>query len=360
MNRILVIEDDFAVRSSILELLNEEGFETYEAENGKIGIEKAKKYYPDLIISDILMPEVDGYGVLNELQKDPNTSTIPFIFLSARTEVSDIRMGMTGGADDYLTKPYKATDLLDAVHSRLSKKNKSDAKLDEIFKSISMSLPHELRTPLISILGFSQIIQEDYSSLSPEETIDMAENINAAGFNLLSIIEKFLVYSRLEVLSSIKKRYDIVNGSVTGDVKNMILSVASYQAKKAGRVTDLETIITDSSLKISKDHFELLLSEIFENSFKFSKPGSVVEIKSGIENSSYLIKITDHGIGMTLEQINKVGLLKQFDRKINNQNGTGMGLGIINKIAEIYGLELKIESKPGDYTTVKVEIPVSK
>jgi DNA-binding response OmpR family regulator len=122
MSKILVIEDESSVRTNIIELLNEEGFETFGAENGKIGISLAKKVYPDLIICDILMPDISGYDVLQELQKEIETSSIPFIFLSALTDESHIRMGMRDGADDYLTKPYKTQDLLDALYSHLNKK----------------------------------------------------------------------------------------------------------------------------------------------------------------------------------------------------------------------------------------------
>ena len=124
MSKILVIEDDISVRSNITELLTEEGFEIFEAENGKLGITLAKKIVPDLIISDILMPEINGYEVLLELQRDESTSSIPFIFLSALTDLSNIEKGLRNGADDYLTKPYKTKDLLNAVYSRLKKKEK--------------------------------------------------------------------------------------------------------------------------------------------------------------------------------------------------------------------------------------------
>ncbi len=122
MNRILVIEDNTSVRRNLIELLNEEGFETYEAENGRIGIEKAKQIYPDLIISDIVMPEADGYTVFKELHQNAVTSLIPFIFLTAMTEINDLRTGLNIGADSYLTKPYKADYLLAVITSRLKEK----------------------------------------------------------------------------------------------------------------------------------------------------------------------------------------------------------------------------------------------
>ena len=121
MKRILLIEDDVALRENTAELLELSDYTVSTAPNGKIGIQKAKAETPDLIICDIMMPEIDGYGVLEAVTADPLTSNIPFIFLSAKTEHKEIRKGMDMGADDYLTKPFDELELLSAVESRLAK-----------------------------------------------------------------------------------------------------------------------------------------------------------------------------------------------------------------------------------------------
>lgn len=119
MKLILVIEDNFDVRENIVEILELANYKTITAEDGRRGIELAQQDKPDLIICDIMMPELDGYGVLHLLSKSPQTSTIPFVFLTAKTERNDVRKGMRMGADDYLTKPFDDVDLLDAVEIRL-------------------------------------------------------------------------------------------------------------------------------------------------------------------------------------------------------------------------------------------------
>ena len=121
MNKILLIEDDVTVRENTAELLELSGYEVITASNGKQGVEKAQSHNPDIIVCDIMMPEMDGYGVLQELSKNPQTVNVPFIFLSAKTEHKDIRKGMNLGADDYLTKPFEEEDLLSALESRLAK-----------------------------------------------------------------------------------------------------------------------------------------------------------------------------------------------------------------------------------------------
>ncbi len=121
MKTILIVEDDAALRENTAELLELSGYRTVTAANGKIGIEMAKSRKPDVIICDIMMPEVDGYGVLESVSHDPVTMHIPFIFLSAKTEHKEVRKGMDMGADDYLTKPFEEEELLSAIESRLAK-----------------------------------------------------------------------------------------------------------------------------------------------------------------------------------------------------------------------------------------------
>jgi CRP-like cAMP-binding protein len=121
MKKILLIEDNVEVRENTGEILTLAHYDVITAPNGKIGVELAQKENPDLIICDIMMPELDGYGVLHILSKRPETARIPFIFLTAKTEKTDVRKGMTLGADDYLTKPFDDTDLLNAIETRLRK-----------------------------------------------------------------------------------------------------------------------------------------------------------------------------------------------------------------------------------------------
>lgn len=121
MKKILLIEDNPDVRENTAEILELADYNVTTAENGRVGVDKAKDIKPDLIICDIMMPELDGYGVLYALSKHPETAVIPFIFLSAKADRADVRKGMTLGADDYITKPFDDMDLLQAVESRLKK-----------------------------------------------------------------------------------------------------------------------------------------------------------------------------------------------------------------------------------------------
>ncbi len=204
MNKILVIEDEQLVRENILELLDAEGFDTINASNGTSGVELAKKQKPDLIICDVMMPDLDGYGVLNILRQNLETATIPFIFLTAKADKSDFRQGMNLGADDYLTKPYQPDELLGIILTRLKKKqaialeykrpvkshlpnNSNQAKLESSLRLALERQEFEIYyQPQVSlqtgkIIGAEALLRWNHPEqglISPVEFIPIAERTN--------------------------------------------------------------------------------------------------------------------------------------------------------------------------------------
>ena len=130
MKKILIIEDNLEVRENLAEILELSNYNAITAENGKVGVEKALLEVPDLILCDVMMPELDGYGVLNILGKKPRTAEIPFIFLTAKAERNDFRKGMNLGADDYITKPFDQSELLDIIETRLKKSERIKKAFD--------------------------------------------------------------------------------------------------------------------------------------------------------------------------------------------------------------------------------------
>ncbi len=169
MKKILLIEDDVTVRENTAELLELSNYEVVTAPDGKKGVDKAREELPDIIVCDIMMPELDGYDVLTRLSEDPETKGIPFIFLSAKTEHKDVRRGMDLGADDYLTKPFEENDLLSAIESRLAKveilqSQKNDSG-GEAVKSLSAFREMMKNRQQMSFKAGENIYEEGKSSL---------------------------------------------------------------------------------------------------------------------------------------------------------------------------------------------------
>lgn len=137
MKKILVIEDNIEVRENLEEILELYGYDVETAEDGKIGVDKALQNAPDLILCDVMMPKLDGFGVLNILSKKRETADIPFVFLTAKAEKSDFRRGMNLGADDYITKPFYKDELLAVIETRLNKKEQLRQKFDHTDQGLS-------------------------------------------------------------------------------------------------------------------------------------------------------------------------------------------------------------------------------
>ncbi len=199
MKKILVIEDELTVRSNILEILEFEQFDVVGAENGLIGALWAQEYLPDLVICDVMMPEINGYEVLGALRQNPMTATIPFIFLTAMADHSDRRRGMELGADDYLTKPFTADELLAAISTRFAKHQvvmqqyNDERQKNEALKQEVQQLQHHVDTNNKLLKQF------------PQEVLNVIPKLNMATYLLKDIQPGTQRERCLEVLQQLCK-----------------------------------------------------------------------------------------------------------------------------------------------------------
>ena len=199
MHTILIIEDDPDVRDNIQDLLMAEDYLVIPAADGREGLKEAHLRQPDLIICDVMMPDVDGYDVLRALRTEPDTMTIPFVFVTAKASRADQRAGMDLGADDYIVKPFTAEELLQAVRTRLERSEAQShwyqERIEKLRSNLSRTLPHELRTPLSCILGYSEFLLEICDTVEPEELRSMLEEIQASGKRLERLVENYYLYA---------------------------------------------------------------------------------------------------------------------------------------------------------------------
>jgi signal transduction histidine kinase len=355
MKKILVIEDTAAIREEIMDILTMEGFQVFEAADGLEGLNKAKSIAPDIIVSDILMPKLNGYQMLRELQKHNITETIPFIFLSAKAEKNDIREGMNLGADDYLTKPLSPDDLIKAINNKLSKQELFNKKIDELRINISKSFPHELRTPLNGILGFSSILKDITDTPNKEHVVKMATSIYESGQRLHHLIENYILFSRLLVEAFDPEKKERNEPPI--NTKDIIEHITIKTGKEENRLSDIIMNLSEFKLCINDQDLSKIIEELIGNGIKFSTPGEKIEISTGKEKQSYFISVRNEGVGMSEENITKIGGFMQFDRHVTEQQGLGLGLCIVKLLTLIYKGELEIDSKPGEYFIIKLRFP---
>lgn len=356
-----MIEDETPIRENIQAILSLEDFDTLTASDGAKGLLLAKNYCPDLIICDVMLPEIDGYGILQALREDEATANIPLIFLTARTERADCRQGMEMGANDYLTKPFTAVELLRAIATQLEKqaiaKQEANRRLDELRSSIARSLPHELNTPLNGILSISELLLSGYSEMEDSEVLEMLQVIHSSGQRLSRLIQNFLLYAELEIIAATPARVEALQNTVPQVTETLIQEVAVQKAKQYERVFDLQLDLQETIVGVSEQYLDKLISELVDNAFKFSKTGTPVQVNSYTDGRRFNLSVVNIGRGIPAEHLARLGAYVQFERQLYEQQGTGLGLSIAKRITELHGGELLIESIPGLATTLHVRLP---
>lgn len=361
MTKILVIDDEESIRKMIVTVLRKNDFEVFSAVNGNEGIELARTKLPDLIVCDVRMELVNGYEMLTAIRNDPMTTSIPFILITAQPDRQGMRQGMELGADDYLTKPFTPAELLAAVGSRLRKHqavvHQAESKLEELRSRMSMTLPHELRTPLNGMLGFADILRKQYASIEPAEVGRMAERIYRNGKRLHRLIENFLLYAQIELLGTDLRKKETLQTGLTKDVDRVVEIVATTKAEEGNRSKDLSMKLIHGSVPIASQYFMKIIEELFDNAMRFSKNGTPIQVSLKNTDDSIALSITDHGRGMNREQIANIGAYVQFERKFYEQQGSGLGLTVAKRLAEVHGGSLEILSEYGKWTTVTVNLP---
>ena len=359
MKRILVIDDEEWLREMMRMALSQRGFEVAEAVNGVEGIELARRELPDLILCDVNMEKMDGYSTLSSLRGEPATASIPFILMTGLADQAGMRHGMELGANDYLPKPFTIEALYAAVDARLKQakvvREEAERKLADLRDSISMMLPHEMRTPLNGILAYGEILVADSETLPPAEIAEMGQVIYDSGKRLERLIENFLIYAQLELLGS-----DPQNSLLrkqTAAPAQLVEQHARGQAQLAKRPEDLILELADVPMPISEDYLAKIVDELVQNAFKFSPVNSPVHVALLDGPDSVALLVTDQGRGFSTDHITKVGAYMQFDRKMHEQQGLGLGLTISKRLTELHGGTIVIQSEKGSGTMVTMKFP---
>lgn len=361
MNRILVIDDEEWLREMVRLALNRRGFEVVEAENGAEGIEVARRVLPDLVLCDVNMAKVDGYLTLAALRNDPLTATIPFILMTGLADNDGMRHGMELGADDYLPKPFTLDGLFKAVDVRLKKvhtvRTEAEQKLAELRSSIAMMLPHELRTPLNGIMACSELLAAEGQHLPGNEIVEMGRLIYDSSKRLERLVEKFLIYAQLEVIARDPQWFARLQGSFTGDAKTIVITQARAQAEVYGRVGDLSLDLSQGGAMISDEYLARIVAELVGNAFKFSNSHTPVEVTFACRDDGALFSVADRGRGFSAEYIARIGAYMQFDRKLQEQQGQGLGLVIARRLTELHQGTFTIAPRAGGGTVVSARFP---
>ena len=261
MKKILLVEDDTSLRENIAELLELSSFNVCSASNGKMAVEMAKKEHPDLVLCDIMMPEMDGYEVLEELSAHESTRYIPFIFVSAKTEKQDVRKGMNLGADDYLTKPFEEEELLSAIRCRLEKAEHMKAVMEEHPKRARDE--HEIRN-LNELKNFFDDHGQLFSFNKDETIYSKGDHSNMVYLILKGVVKSCgLDEEGKELITSIYAEDDFLGfTSLTDHLPYKDYAVAMEDVELAGISKEKVKAILEDNKSVSLELMDVIAGDL--------------------------------------------------------------------------------------------------
>jgi two-component system, sensor histidine kinase and response regulator len=357
MKNILLIENDKPTVIQIVKALNNESNSFDFAESGVNGYSMALRKLPDIVICNNKLFQDEFNVNSSSWRGDSFLSTVPFIFLLEK-DSSKFENYQTSELDYFIRKPFQSRELVKIFDLAISKfdniKKKSDEKLDQLRGSISFLLPHEFFTPLNGILGFSDILIKDLNNLSKDEILEMLGYIRKDANRLKKLTENFVTFAQLEIIEKDQSKITDLRNSYFLNPAEAISAAAKKIAQNYSREDDISIEIQNSAIRMSEEFLKKMIFEIVDNSFKFSSKGNVVNVNLLSNDSSVMIEVSDNGIGMTIDQIASIGAYMQFNRSKLEQQGSGLGLIIAKKIAELHRGTFRLESALGEGTKVSI------
>lgn len=360
--QLLVIEDEPQIRENIAELLTLSGYAVETANDGREGVMRAMLLKPDLIVCDVMMPKMDGLQVLEMIRANRSLANVPFIFLTAKTDLTDMRRGMSMGADDYLAKPFTSYDLLTAVRSRLEREKSREAivraELAKYRNELNRVSSHEYNTPLTGIMGFTSLMTEYYDTFDKTETLSMLEMITTCCLRLKRTLDNVRLAEALQqsntrpFVVTETTQYPIVNAALIEQIQRGL-------SRRYEQPVDCRIDIAGGPVAISSENLLKILDEIMDNAYKFSTPVGPISVTGQPTDTGFCFIITNQGRGFKPENVANIAPYRQFDRDVYEQQGSGLGLFIAKRLTELNGGRLTIHSLIDGQTTVTVALPTS-
>ena len=372
ISSILVVDDEPNNFDVIEALLSEYDYELHYAANGKSAIASLTAFQPDLILLDVMMPEMDGIEVCKWIKASELWQTVPIIMVTALSSKTDMANCLNAGADDFISKPINSIELRARVHSMLRIKQQYDniqtlshiqantinileSTLNELRGTLASRMSHELNTPLNGIIGTISMLKEDIESMDIAEIHEMLGWADESARRLESLTKKFLIYLELEVSPSRQESFKVAHTKFSRD---MIESSLKSYVKDLKRSDDLQFDLEEAEIALSDRYLLTILHELVDNAVKFSTAGKMIKISSQVAENMFNLSVKDLGRGMTNEQINRIDAFVQFERKTYEQQGIGLGLRVVKKIVELAGGNFSITSIYQQESTVHISLPL--
>jgi two-component system sensor histidine kinase/response regulator len=359
MNTILLIDDEAPIRESLAEILELNGYKVITAENGKDGILKAILNNPDLIVLDMMMPEMDGLAFIKLIRQNPTFDFTPVIFATAKAKIDDMREGLDLGAEDYITKPFSSEVLLMAIENKLEKfrKIKKSAKISSGLSvhDVYFKMLHEVGTALNGIIGGVDILEQFFDDLKKEDRDRTFKNIKQSAGRLQRIFENNRWFEKIRKGLISPESETIVSSNIEFIIQRIVKEFKeNYDFKKL----DLQMIIEPGNIGVEERRLSKIVYEILDNAFKFSKKNSKIIISGKLIDNKYSLRISDSGSGFDFDNYNSQREFRQLNRDVSEQQGMGLGLHIAISLMEALNINYSIDSSANG-TIITCQFPVS-
>lgn len=370
MTKILLIEDEAMLRDEVAEWLTLEGYEVLTAADGVEGANAAVLHLPDLIICDIMMPRLDGYGVMLHVRANSLTQLTPLIFTTARVSHEDIRLGMSSGADDYLTKPYSLMELLKAIHTQLDKRavQKQEHALEveswrhaleqeqeqRLLKAKMVAMfSHDFRNPLATIQASISLVRDYADRMDEQRRRKHLNNAQAAVRQLIQMLDDMLFLAQAESNNFNLSSEPVYIGTFFEQVVHEFQSLHNETHKLFFESHFTDSVAADPRL------LRQIAANLISNAIKYSPTGSEVRVTLDNGSEQYTLTVQDHGIG--IPEKDQARLFSTFQRgsNVGEVSGTGLGLAIVQQAVDLLGGSVHLESQIGVGTTITVYIPMT-
>lgn len=365
---VLVVEDDIHLLSGIHDILELSDYHVLTATNGREGLNVLHQHLdnpPDIIVSDIMMPQLDGFGFLEEVRKEDRWVTIPFIFLTAKGEKHDQRRGSLLGADVYIVKPFEPEDLIVAIQSRLKRQGHitrvHEGKESELKRKILTILNHEFRTPLTLVVAYADMLKDfNPESMSDGDIVSFLQGINSGADRLRRLIENFITLVELDS-GDAEKTWGWRKRKVD-DLNAIVQDAWGQIAQPDQRPRHFICHIPDNLPVIHLDvqYITIVIRELLDNAAKFSKDHSTITLNAQAINDWLEITIQDNGRGIPADEIEKVWLpFYQIKREEFEDQGAGSGLALVDGLVKVHGGTREVISTPGAGSTFIIRLPLA-
>jgi signal transduction histidine kinase len=359
MKSILLIDDDAQVRLVFGIALRKAGYQVIEATNGEEGLALARQHLPDLILTDVHMPGGDGSTLLRDIRSDPALNTKQVVLMTGRPDLVTPRRGMEEGADDFLSKPVGVNELLNCMAARFRRASVSwrveDQMLERLRSNIPAQLPHEFFTPIAGIIGLVEILRDPNSGLGPEEMPAIHNDLYDSALRLHRTLRNYLLILDLDGATSAAP-VEAPKPLSCVEIERAVGEGMAEALRVHPRREDVTMLVSPGPITVKAPDLSRIVDELVHNACKFSRPGTPIEVRLTADG---VLTVTDKGRGMTEEQIGHIGAFQQFDRKKQEQQGLGLGLVLVQKVAARTGATFSITSKPGEGTTVAVRFALA-